>query len=122
MLMISILIFAQIVRVNLFPGRKDLPGKADRNGAVGRDGGLGRPGWDRDGMGEPRQRPRNLRLSPSVSGGQSFRRGQETFLDDGLPGKSFKPKSHAWNRGTSTHEFLREKNSGRGVGAFLIQF
>ena len=50
--MISILIFAQIVRVNLFPGRKDLPGKGDRNGAVGRDGGLGRPGWD--GMGEPR--------------------------------------------------------------------
>ena len=49
--MISILIFAQIVRVNLFPGRKDLPGKADRNGAVGRDGGLGRPGWDGGSLG-----------------------------------------------------------------------
>ena len=49
--MISILIFAQIVWVNLFPGRKDLPGKADRNGAVGRDGGLGRPGWDRGDIG-----------------------------------------------------------------------
>ena len=90
--MTSILKLAQIVWVNLFPGRKDLPGKADRNGAVGRDGGLGRPGWGTSGPG----RDPGTSGCPHQSVADSLfgEGGLEKVLNAALPGKSFKPQGH----------------------------